>query len=225
MAINLKRTKTAGLKSGQQWLFICLSTGIVAGMLNFFGGNVAEANELSKAPRESQVAANQPSTESDASEISMPMAQKKFIEAIESTREEYLEASNELKKSAARTKRAKLIQPTLGKNRNISGWVVEVTEMGTNREGNATLGVRIPNTGILIQTRNFAFGDDSNTLIKHGSALYNAVSDLNVGDLIKIDGVFIRSDKSDYIYNVRLTERGAMVDPLFLFRFTAAKKY
>lgn len=159
-------------------------------------------------------------------QINIPSNQKAFVDVVESVKSEYDSAPNELKKSAVRTKRGKLIQKALNNSRNISGWVGIIADMQTNSEGKAIFAIKLESAGIELQTWNSAFQDAfDNTLISQDNKLYTVISDLNKGDRVIVNGSFSRSDESDFIKERSMTENGSMSDPEFIFKFTSVKKY
>lgn len=154
-----------------------------------------------------------------------PITQQKFINAIEQSMDEYDDASNELKKSAIRTKRGNLIKQSLGNTRNFIDWVVTVKQMETTSKGKAIFVVEIEETKIDLGTTNNELSDMfDNTLIEQSNPLYNVISELQKGDKILISGSFLPSDKNDYAQEYSLTEEGSMKSPDFSVRFSKISK-
>ncbi len=149
-----------------------------------------------------------------------------FVRAIESVEEEYNAAPNELKKSAIRTKRGKLIRSALNGDLRISGWIGKLMLMKTNSEGKAFIEIQLENTNITIKTWNNAISDLlDNTLIPQESRLYSEISELLIGERVVISGIFLPSDKYDFVREASLTESGSMSSPEFVFKFDAVRKY
>jgi len=152
--------------------------------------------------------------------LAFPKVEQDFIAIIQESKKEYQDAPNELKKSAIRTKRGKLIANALGNNRKFDDWIVRVVKMETSGKGKAILETSIEGTDVKLMTVN---NDISNliykTLIEQTDPLYNKISELKEGDKIKISGTFLESDNNDYINEPSLTESGSMENPGFIVRF------
>jgi len=157
-------------------------------------------------------------------QLSYPKIQQGFMKVIEQSYTDYKNAPNELKKSAIRTERGKLIKSILGNTRKFTDWVCVVKSLETTRGGNAIFEVEIENTKISLKTWNNDF-QLFNTLIKQSDPLYNIISDLKKGDKIIISGLFMKSNKNDYIFEFSITEKGSMRKPDFIIKFEKIKKY
>jgi hypothetical protein len=159
-------------------------------------------------------------------QIIIPEKQQKFTEAINSAKSEYIAAPNELKKSAVRTKRGRLIQNILAGSRRIVNWVGKIKRMETNSEGKAILAIELEGTNIIVTTWNNALSDlMDETLISQESNVFSTVSEMNKGDRVVFSGTFLASPKNDYITEGSLTERSSMLDPEFIFKFESIRKY
>ena len=158
--------------------------------------------------------------------ISLPDKETAFIQAIQSVKAEYDAAPNELRKSAVRTKRGKLIQKALGGSRNVSDWVGVLSDMETSGEGKAILEIKLEGTDIQVGTWNNSLSDMfDNTLIPQESPIYSAASQLKEGDRIVFSGTFLPTDANDYVKETSLTESGSMSSPEFILKFKAIKAY
>lgn len=164
------------------------------------------------------------SSSNTAVEVDIPEQQKQFIAAVNTAAKEYNAAANELKKSAVRKKRIGMIRQALKGSRQIKDWKGIIKNMGTNSDGKAYIEIELlGDRDIEIKTWNNALSDiRSGTLIATNSALFQTISELNNGDEVIFSGVFIASS-DDFIRAGALTERGAMVDPEFIARFTNIK--
>jgi predicted aspartyl protease len=97
--------------------------------------------------------------------------------------------------------------------------------METTSEGKGILAVKLLGPGnITVKTWNNGLSDiGSNTLIPHGSTLYNQVANLAKGDTVLFIGSFAQGAE-DYILEPSLTEEGSMSSPEFIFTFTSIRK-
>jgi hypothetical protein len=144
----------------------------------------------------------------------LPPAQSAFVETIANFGKQYKEAPNQLKKSALVSKRTEALSKIKGGLRNVSGWYGVIKSMGTTGDGDAYVIVEIPEADITLGTWNNAFSDaGSGSLIKGGTKLYDKVSDLEEGKVVKFSGS-IGKPKN-------FTESGQMTDPDFLFKFSS----
>lgn len=156
--------------------------------------------------------------------IILPQSQLAFIQKVESFYPLYDEAPNELKKSALRKQRKDALA-SLVSSRRVSEWIGTLKDMQTNSEGKAFIEIKLDGAeSITIKTWNNALSDIiDETLIENGSELYNSISDLSVGDKVVFSGTFA-SDERDYIREASITERGSMMDPEFILKFSDVRK-
>jgi hypothetical protein len=153
---------------------------------------------------------------------SLPDGEDKFISAINSFKARYQEAPNEFRKSAIRRERASAIANTMSAL-SVTDWVGQVSSMTTTSDGQGSLAVKLPGGIGTVATWNNGFSDiGSNTLIPHGSPLYEEVSHLAVGNTVVFDGTFSVGNL-DYLKEASLTEEGSLTDPVFIFTFSHVK--
>lgn len=147
-----------------------------------------------------------------------PESQLQFEGVIEKYVTAYKQAKNELLKSSIRSNR----RAELGKIINdfkIHNWTGTINKLSTNSEGKAILSIRIT-PDIEVKTWNNALSDiASNTLIEQNTQLYNQLMKLTVGQQVIFSGSFFNSDE-DNVKETSMTERGSMVNPEFLVKFT-----
>lgn len=143
--------------------------------------------------------------------------QKGFIETVQDYSSQYDAAPNELKKSSVAKKRMDAFAKLKGDPRKISGWYGTIEKLGTNGDGDAFITIKLLVDNITVSTWNNSFSDaGSNTLIKNGSPLYEAISEMAEGNVVMFSGALGK------IKNV--TEKGKMTEPDFLFKFTKVEK-
>ncbi|MHC8366273.1 hypothetical protein ACYZT9_10415 [Pseudomonas sp. ZT5P21] len=143
--------------------------------------------------------------------------QKGFIETVQDYSSQYEAAPNELKKSSVAKKRMDAFAKLNGDPRKIAGWYGTIEKLGTNGDGDAYITIRLLVDNITISTWNNSFSDaGSNTLIKNGTPLYEAISEMAEGNVVMFSGALGK------VKNV--SEKGKMTDPDFLFKFTKVEK-
>jgi hypothetical protein len=156
----------------------------------------------------------------------LPPEQAQFVSVIESFYQPYNDAPNELRRSTLRADRRNALEKALP-SRAVQGWMGQIKEMTTTTEGKAHLAVRLGGSkSIVVQTWNNTLSDVfDRTLIDHGSALYNSISRLSRGDVIRFGGNFFSgSNALDFLEEKSMTESGSMTEPEFIFRFTSVEK-
>ncbi len=179
--------------------------------------------EVSTAQPATTITQPQPEPKNESQTITLPSTEVEFAKALFEYTDDYEAAPNELKKSAVRSERKQAIRQALKGNTSVSGWIGRIYEMGTTGEGEAYISIKLGDSDLQIKTWNNSFSDISDhTLIKHGTSLYNALSELDKGTLVEFSGRFLK-DSRDFVKEGSLTEEGSMTDPEFLFRFSEVK--
>lgn len=184
-----------------------------------------ENAKLRKEQKNERLSAKEIKKNDSKTEMQFPQVQQDFIKIIADSEKEYKSAPNELKKSSVRSRRGDLIRMTLGNNRDFNEWVGVVTIMETTSKGNAYFGIKIDETDIKIMTTNNEFSDIfDKTLINQSNPLYDIIAELKKGDKVRVSGLFMNSDNTDYISEASLTENGSMTKPDFIAKFTKIVK-
>ena len=105
-----------------------------------------------------------------------------------------------------------------------NGWTGRLEEMTTTSKGNACLKISFEGGPVTIATYNNELSDiGDNTLIPLNCDLFNKVTDLKTGMVVKISGHFL-ADEQDFIKESSLTENGSMTEPEFIVKFTQIEK-
>ena len=105
----------------------------------------------------------------------------------------------------------------------VKNWVGAVRAADKDSGGRLTVTVALPD-GTLVKTWNNAMSDlDDNTLVPAGTPLAAAFGKLKAGDTIRFAGTFF-SDEADCYRSTRLALGQSVMEPSFLFRFTAVEK-
>lgn len=156
-----------------------------------------------------------------SSQEALPSDESEFISTVGSFQTRYGEAVNEFQKSAVRRSRAQAFASMLP-SRLVENWVGRISSMETNSDGNGVLSVDLPGgSRIKVGTWNNALSDiEDDTLIPHGSPLYNQIANLADGDVVFFSGRFAPSGL-DYVKESSVTEAGSMAEPEFIFTFVS----
>lgn len=113
--------------------------------------------------------------------------------------------------------------PKLLRNFNHKNWIGRVVKLDSSHEGKGVLGIEIAHR-VRLQTRTLSLGDSqSKTLIEPHTKLYNALLQLQVGDIVSFSGVTL-PNTTDCHDELSLTLRGSMQSPVFLFKFIDINK-
>lgn len=143
---------------------------------------------------------------------------EKFRLIIDSARNEYLTARNNIIKTEARQNRRRQLANAFA-NVLVTDWIGFVVQLDTTSDGMVIFGVVLDQSDIELSTWNNALSDIfDKSLVKSDSAIYRQLRSLSVGDKVKFSGSFF-SNKSDFFKEKSLTEEGSMTDPEFLFKF------
>lgn len=153
----------------------------------------------------------------------VPVEQLNLVTAVTTAKERQAKAATDFQRGAVRPARGREICAFL-KNRTVSGWIGEVTMLTTNSDGNGVITINVGGD-VSISTWNNALSDiGSNTLIKPETALFQALGNLRVGDLVIFSGSFFQN-KVDCIQESSLTLDGSIDSPRYIFRFKNIELY
>ena len=149
--------------------------------------------------------------------------QSSFIATLGSYKERYATARNEFQQSSVRRERASALARILP-TRAVDGWIGKISSIETTRNGEGILAVHpLGSDWITVTTSNNSLsGAMDGTLISSGSALYEQISRLSIGESVIFSGSF-RSSDLDYLEEVSLTERGSIDEPEFIFTFVSVR--
>jgi len=156
--------------------------------------------------------------------LATPKEQQEFVRMIDSYVMQYKDADNELQKSALRTNR-KVNLEKIKLPKEVADWVGVLVDMSTTSDGKAVITIQMQKSPISLTTMNNGFSDSEyQTLISHGSEIYDKVAKLSLGDFVKFSGCLF-FDKKDYFRELSITEDGSMTKPEFLFKFSDINPY
>jgi hypothetical protein len=155
-----------------------------------------------------------------ASVIQIPTDERDLISAISEFKSRYHDAPNEFQKSAIRRERAGAIARIVP-DHSVTKWIGTISRMQTTSDGNGILSINpAGEKSISIGTWNNSLSDiGSRTLIPAASPLYEQISHLSIGDIVRFSGTF-ESAVSDFLKESSLTEAGSMAQPDFIFTFS-----
>lgn len=142
-----------------------------------------------------------------------------FISVIGEAKIAYDTAANGMLKGATRPARGRKLCEVLSSH-DVKDWTGEIYKLSSNNDGHGVVAIKIARN-VYVETYNNDFSDRSyGTLVKHGSPIYQEVSQFNVGQQVRFSGIFFE-DSTDCIKEVSLSVDGAMTEPEFLIKFTA----
>lgn len=149
-----------------------------------------------------------------------PKGMLDLVTVLNSFSGKYLEAQNELQKSALRTERQAELRKQFV-DRQVVNWVASIADMRTDSNRDALLILALDDTKFTLPKSRPISISVSNTMfpVKHGSDLYNRLASFKRGAVVFFSGEFIES-QADYLKENSITERGSMISPEFDFRFS-----
>lgn len=187
-------------------------------LIGFIGSLINDGD--SKSSSSSPPAASSSASTAPAKKtiIPKPEAQLKFEQVIAEYAKQFSDAANELQESTTRKNRGQALAG-LGMGNQVSEWVGYLDSMATNSDGDAYIIISL-NKNLKVGTWNNALSDiEDKSMIKSGTAVYNALSSMKKRQAIKFSGQFVRS-KDDHFKEMSLTIQGSMKNPEYVFRFS-----
>lgn len=149
--------------------------------------------------------------------VLVPSDQQRFVQIIQKYINAFPDAKNELQQAVMRQHRKNDIAEAFD-SRYVSAWIGTINRLETTADGRAILAINIT-PEIAVKTWNNTFSDfNTNTLISKESSLYQQLINLTHGQLVEFSGYFINSQQ-DYIRELSMTNKGAIMAPGFLFKF------
>lgn len=136
--------------------------------------------------------------------------QQQFEDIVDNYMRQFLSAKNEVQQSSARHHRANTLSKFGGTK--VSGWIGKLDKMSTDRKGYASISIKITKN---IELRTPVSSDK----IKPGTAIYEKLAKMEIGQKVLFSGSFEKSDL-DYFKEYSLTINGSMTEPEYAFTFT-----
>lgn len=150
-----------------------------------------------------------------------PKDQAAFTQAVRSARDAYDKAADD-ERDSIQPQRAAAICKALPKP-EVKNWVGKIQSLDADSGKRLTVTMALPD-GTLVKTWNNAMSDmEDQTLVPAGSAVAQSLGKLKVGDAVRFGGTFF-ADEPDCYRSSRLSLMQSMMEPSFLFRFTAVEK-
>lgn len=194
------------------WVFIIGLIGSLASLI-ILGGMVAPAQNEPAAREASAIAAPPPLA------LNSPSDEEALITVVNQAREKYRAAPNDMAKGGVRVWRKQAICNLLP-SLSVTNWKGKIYELSSNSDGNGVVTIKI-SSYIYLETWNNSLSDiGDNTLIDPNSELFQKLSAMKKGDVVRFSGDFIESD-TDCIEEHSLTQEGSMLEPEFIFRFSS----
>lgn len=146
-----------------------------------------------------------------------PADQKRFIQIVKQAQSASRSAANDMARGGALAIRNNALK---NEELDVTSWIGVVTLIYSNSDGWGVLVIEIAKD-VSIQTWNNSISDmSSDTLIKPGSALFNAAASLKLGQTVKFSGQFIRDDETG-VGEQSMSLQGKLEEPEFTFKFSS----
>ncbi len=204
----------------KKWLFITFSiffSFII--LVGIFGEDPAQEN--------TQISNNKSLTQKSSIKISLPKEQEEFISIVKIAQEEIKNAKNDMLKGGIKAEREKSLCSLLRQKggKFVKNWVGVVSKIDANSEGKGVLEIKISHD-VFLRTMNNSFSDlFKDTLISPDSDLFEEVSQMEKGQLVKFSGKFFEDPlENNCLYETSMSLDGKIKKPEFLMRFTSVKK-
>ena len=144
-------------------------------------------------------------------------AQTQILQAVEKARADYAAAANDMARGGVRAVRARAVCTALKGKPDIV-WIGQITELSSNGDGYGVLTVSI-GPDVTLKTWNNSFSDIGfNTLINPGNPLFEKVSKLKEGAIVKVRGKLFPY-QTDCVREASITLGGSISDPEYIFKF------
>ena len=155
----------------------------------------------------------------------IPTTQTQLVSTIDHYANLYENAKDPAQKAKAKKERATALLKIFGPDLAVSNWVGTLYYRNKLSNGDAYIEVRLrgANGWELLTTNNEDSNEVFDCLIKVGSKVHTALSDLRQGDSIQFNGHFF-PESVNGLAIFALTESGLMANPQILFKFTSIKK-
>jgi len=142
-----------------------------------------------------------------------------FVETTCASKNQFLEASNEIKQQKTVMQRNANHLKIFGNSLRFNDWVGYIDAIDVVGSTNIHLAVRLP-CGIHLETWNNTISDMAHkTLIPFDSVVGGFLEESHVGQKVLFSGYFFPGEGGG-VYEQSFTTRGSMIDPEFLVRFT-----
>jgi hypothetical protein len=154
-----------------------------------------------------------------------PSDQDRFVKVIDDYAARYREAPNEIQQTQLRSDRAAAIRNLVGR-KSVSNWTGTLKRLETDKDGTASIVITVSGAnGLTFRTNTSKVFDTHRTVVERDSSVYRSLAGLTEGQAVVFSGEFVTGDDNrDYLDEMSMTERGAMIEPEFLMRFTAIRK-
>lgn len=211
--VEYRKRKQAG-SAGTRLILLSLLPGLALMMIG--AGLSDPPNDTAEGQRAETAPAEEDSSEAEPSYmLYMPDGQDAFHNAILAAIPKYENAANELKKSAVLKERDRQLGVIVSEH-GVRDWFGQISDFGTTGEGNAYVVIEWPDAPYRFQTWNNELSDISaNSLIKHGSQMYELLADLEEGDWVAFSGRFIDEGS--------VFESSKINDADFILRFSSIR--
>ncbi|MBN9026133.1 MAG: hypothetical protein J0H20_11100, partial [Rhizobiales bacterium] len=150
-----------------------------------------------------------------------PKDQAAFTQAVRTARAAFDKAPDD-ERDAIQPQRAAAICKALPKP-EVKNWIGQIQSLDTDSGKRLTVTMALPD-GTLVKTWNNAMSDmEDQTLVPAGSPVAQSLGKMKAGDTVRFAGTFF-ADEPDCYRSSRLSLMQSMMEPSFLFRFTAVEK-
>lgn len=161
-----------------------------------------------------------PPAPADLVSTGRPADEAAFLVAVQSAREAFQSAPNDLARGAAKAQRRAGVCAALRSGMDVRNWTGTVRELGANGDGKGILTIEIGDDVELRTWNNFFSDAADETLIDPNSTVFAAASHLSKGDPVRFSGNLFPDDV-DCVKESSLGLAGSVEHPSYIMRFSA----
>lgn len=142
-----------------------------------------------------------------------------FLDIVTTAQVAARDSDNDMQLAAAKATRDTEMCSLLG-GFTVSDWTGKLIELDANGDGKGILAIELADDVEVATWNNFLSDAGDGTLIEPDSPVFTAAAGLSEGQLVRFSGEFIRGSDPDCLTDSRMTLRGGVEDPHFIFRFS-----
>lgn len=148
-----------------------------------------------------------------------PEDQRTFLDLVTTAQATARTAENDMQVASAKATRDAGVCSLLP-GRTVSSWTGKLVELDANGDGKGILAVELAEDVEVATWNNFLSDAGDNTLIEPDSPVFAAAASLAEGEIVQFSGELLSGFDHDCLKDSRMTLRGGVEDPRFVFRFS-----
>lgn len=201
----------------KKWWFWVLVV-IVLGAIGQSGKHGKTPDSTTSDSSQSSSGTTAPAASTAAPAVQLPADEQKFISIVADAQTKARSAENDMQKGGVKAERDKALCAAMSAG-SVTDWVGKLVDIDANSDGKGVLAIELARD-IQVKTWNNAFSDSGdNTLLEPGTPIFNTVSQMKKGSMVKFSGSFFPGLEGDCLKESSLSLNGKIRSPEFIFRF------